>query len=95
MSDGASGIRTKHQMEQDIHELYFKLNGSTHFAKLTQCIMCLKFYTDFKLVISVVTTSSDSRWCPTQIHIKTAFFLSSYWCLHYCCVVNLDSFEET
>ena len=56
VSDATSGIRTMHQMEQEIHELYFKLNGSTHFAKLTQCIMCLKFYTDFKLMISEVTT---------------------------------------
>ena len=45
-----------HQMEQGIHELYFKLNGSTHFAKLMQCILGLKFYTDFKLMISEVAT---------------------------------------
>ena len=71
MSDGASGIRTMHQMEQDIHG---KLNVSTHFAKLTQYIICLKFYSDFKLMISEVTTSSDSKWCPAQIYYQDCLF---------------------
>ena len=81
-----------HQIEQDINELYFKLNESTHFAKLTQCIMCLNFYTDFKLMISEVTTSLDCRCVQHKFISRLSAFLSSYCHLHQGCVVNLKSF---
>ena len=41
--------------ETNIIQLYFKLNGSTHFAMLMQYIICLKFCTDLKLMISEAT----------------------------------------
>ena len=54
-----------HTVEQDIHELYFELNESIHFAVLLQYI-CLKFYTDLLLMISEATASWDGRWFSTQ-----------------------------